>query len=138
MQWSDIQFDPPTKTLRQFGGLCFVFFGGFGVWEVLGRGRVGLGAGLLGLAVAGGLLGLLRPDWLRWIFVSWTVLAFPIGWTVSLVMLAVMYYGLFTPIALVFRLVGRDALQRTRKPATESYWTPKPTPTEPGRYFKQF
>lgn len=138
MQWSDIQFDPPTRTLRQFGGLCFVFFGGFGLWEALGRGHVALGAGLVGLAVAGGLLGLLRPGWLRWIFVSWTVLAFPIGWTISLVMLAVMYYGLFTPIALAFRLIGRDALQRTRKPATESYWTPKPAPTDPGRYFKQF
>ncbi len=138
MQWSDVRFEPSTKTLRQFGGLCFVFFGGFGLWEVLGRGHVALGAGLGGLAVAGGLLGLLRPDWLRWIFVFWTILAFPIGWTVSLVMLAVMYYGLFTPIALVFRLIGRDALQRTRKPATESYWTPKPTPTDSGRYFKQF
>ena len=39
------------------------------------------------------------------------VLAFPIGWTVSLVLLGLVYYGLFTPIGLVFRLVGRDALQ---------------------------
>lgn len=138
MQWSDIQFDPPTKTLRQFGGLCFVFFGGFGLWEALGRGHAALGAVLIGLSAAGGLLGLVRPDWLRWIFVVWTVLAFPIGWTISLVMLSVMYFGLFTPIALVFRLIGRDALQRTRRPETESYWAPKPTPTDPRRYFKQF
>ena len=137
MQWSDIQFDPPTKTLRQFGGLCFAFFGGLGIWEVLGRGHVALGAGLGVAAVAGGLLGLVRPDWLRWIFVTWTVLAFPIGWTVSLAMLAVMYYGLFTPIGLVFRLIGRDALQ-LRRPGLETYWAPKPTPTDPRRYFKQF
>ena len=39
------------------------------------------------------------------------VLAFPIGWTVSQVILAVMFYGLFTPIGLVFRLIGRDPLQ---------------------------
>ena len=39
------------------------------------------------------------------------VLAFPIGWTVSQVMLALMFFGLFTPIGLVFRLIGRDPLQ---------------------------
>jgi hypothetical protein len=138
MQWSDVQFDPTTKTLRQFGGLCFVFFGGLGLWEALGRGHASLGAGLGGAAVAGGLLGLVRPGLLRWIYIVWMVLAFPIGWTVSLVTLAIMYYGLFTPIGLVCKLIGRDPLERARRPEVETYWTPKPTPTDPGRYFKQF
>ncbi|APW64247.1 SxtJ family membrane protein [Paludisphaera borealis] len=138
MQWSDIQFAPTAKTLRQFAGLWLIFFGGLGLWEALGRGHSNLGAGLGAVAVVGGLLGLLRPDFLRPIYVAWMVLAFPIGWTVSLVMLAIMYYGLFTPIGLVFRLIGRDALQRTRRPGIESYWVPKPTPTDPRRYFKQF
>ena len=43
------------------------------------------------------------------------VLAFPIGWTVSQVILLLMFYGLFTPIGLVFRLIGRDPLQRARR-----------------------
>lgn len=138
MQWSDVQFQPTTRTLRQFGGLCFVFFGGFGLWEALGRGHSSLGAGLGVAAIAGGLLALVRPELLRWIYVVWMVLAFPIGWTVSMVTLAILYYGLFTPIALVFKLIGRDSLHRTRRPAAESYWAPKPTPTDPRRYFKQF
>ena len=33
MQWSDIQFDPPRKTLRQFAGLWLVFFGGLALWQ---------------------------------------------------------------------------------------------------------
>ena len=138
MQWSDIQFDPTTRTLRQFAGLWLVFFGGLGLWEALGRGHSALGAGLAVAAVAIGLPGLAFPGLLRPIYVAWMVLAFPIGWTVSLIMLAILYYGLFTPIGLVFRLIGRDALQRTRRPGLETYWTPKPTPTDPRRYFKQF
>lgn len=138
MRWSDIQFDPTTTTLRQFAGLWLVFFGGLGLWEALARGHTFLGAGLIVASVVIGAPGLVRPGLLRPLFVAWMVLAFPIGWTVSLVMLAILYYGLFTPIGLVFRLVGRDALQRTRKPALETYWTPKPTPTDPRRYFKQF
>ena len=75
---------------------------------------------------------------MRFIYVGWMVLAFPIGWTVSQVMLAIMFFGLFTPIGLVFRLIGRDPLQRTRPSGRESYWEPKPTPADLRRYFKQF
>ena len=66
------------------------------------------------------------------------VLAFPIGWTVSQVMLALMFFGLFMPFGLVFRLIGRDPLQRTRRSDRKSYWEPKPIPTDLKRYFKQF
>ena len=63
---------------------------------------------------------------MRPIYVGWMVLAFPIGWTVSQAMLALMFYGLFTPIGLLFRLIGRDPLQLSRRSGLETYWTPKP------------
>ncbi len=83
MRWSDIQFDPPRKTLRQFAGLWLVFFGGMALWQALVRGRNWTGAVLAVLALTIGPLGLARPEWMRWIYVGWMVLAFPIGWTVS-------------------------------------------------------
>jgi hypothetical protein len=138
MRWSDIQFDPPRKTLRQFAGLWLVIFGGMALWQGLARGRAGLASILAVLALTIGPLGLARPDWMRRIYVGWMILAFPIGWTVSQVMLAVMFFGLFTPIGFLFRLLGRDPLHRTRRPELESYWAPKPTPTDLRRYFKQF
>jgi hypothetical protein len=138
MRWSDIQLDPPRKTLRQFAGLWLVFFGGLALWELLGRGRTGLAAVFALLAVTIGPLGLTRPQSVRLIYVGWMVLAFPIGWTISQVMLAVIFFGLFAPIGLVFRLLGRDPLQRTRHSELESYWAPKPASADVGRYFKQF
>jgi hypothetical protein len=138
MRWSDIQFDPPRKTLRQFAGLWLVIFGGMALWQGLVRERAGLASILAVLALTIGPLGLARPDWMRRIYVGWMILAFPIGWTVSQVMLAVMFFGLFTPIGFLFRLLGRDPLHRTRRPELESYWAPKPTPTDLRRYFKQF
>jgi hypothetical protein len=138
MQWSDIPFDPPRKTLRQFAGLWLAFFGGMALWQALVKGRPALGFSIAGLALVVGLAGLTRPEWVRLIYVGWMVLAFPIGWTVSQVMLALMFFGLFTPIGLVFRLIGRDALQRTRPSGRESYWDPKPAPADLRRYFKQF
>jgi hypothetical protein len=90
------------------------------------------------IAVTIGPLGLVRPDWMRWVYVGWMVLAFPIGWTVSQVMLTVMFFGLFTPIGLIFRLIGRDPLHRARSAERNSYWSPKPAPADLRRYFKQF
>jgi hypothetical protein len=138
MHWSDIPLDPPRNTLRQFAGLCVIFFGGMALWQGLVRGHTTQALVFALIAVTIGPLGLVRPDWMRWVYVGWMVLAFPIGWTVSQVMLAVMFFGLFTPIGLIFRLIGRDSLHRTRSADRNSYWSPKPGPIDLRRYFKQF
>ena len=138
MQWSDIPFRPTRQTLRQFAGLWIAFFGGFALWQAVMRGNASLATVLGALALTVGPVGLVRPDWLRPVYVGWMVLAFPIGWTVSLAITAVLYYGLFTPIGLVFRMIGRDPLHRARRPGLETYWSPKPEPADPRRYFQQF
>ena len=53
MQWSDIPFDPPRKTLRQFAGLWLAFFGGMALWQALVKGHVALGLSLAALALVG-------------------------------------------------------------------------------------
>lgn len=138
MQWSDIKFDPSRKLLREFGLLCLAFFGAIGLYQGLYRGHAAAGLILGAIAIAGGLLGLLAPMALRPVYVAWMVAAFPIGWTISLIVTAAMFYGLFMPIGLFFRLIGRDAMQRKFRPDAETYWEPKATPTDPRRYFKQF
>jgi hypothetical protein len=138
MNWSDIQFTPSKKTLRQFAGLCVLFFGAAALWQAFVRGHYDLATSLGCLALVFGLTGLAYPESLRLIYVGWMILAFPIGWTVSLLILVTLYYGLFTPIGLLFRLIGRDALDRAKHPEATSYWVPKPSPENLGRYFKQF
>jgi len=138
MRWSDIPFDPSQRMLRQFAWLFLAVFGAMALFQILAKDRFTLGLALAALAVAVGAIGTIRPGWLRYLFVGWMILAFPIGWTVSQIMLASIFYGLFTPFGLVFRLVGRDSLGRTRQPNRESYWEPKPAPNDLRRYFKQF
>ena len=138
MQWSDIQFRPTCTTLRQFAWLWLLFFSGLAVWEAVGRGHRTFAIVVAVLALTVGPLGIIRPQLVRPVYVAWMVLAFPIGWTVSQVILGVMFYGVFTPIALIFRMIGRDPFQRARQPGLASYWTAKATPVDPRRYFKQF
>ena len=65
-------------------------------------------------------------------------LAGPIGIVVSHVVLALIYFGLFMPIALVFRVIGRDPLHRRFEPEAQSYWVERGGAPAAKRYFQQF
>lgn len=136
MQWADVTKPPSRTQLRQFSGLWLVFFGGLAAWR-LWQGRVDTSTQLLGwLAVTLGPLGLLRPELMRWIYTGWMIAVFPIGWTVSQVVLVVLYYLVFTPVALVFRLIGRDALGLKRSTVT-TYWTSRAASADVADYLRQ-
>lgn len=138
MQWADLPLKPTSRMLRQFAGLWCLFMSGLAAWQWLGHDRPLLALGLLLLGVVIGGAGLLRPSAIRPLFIGCMVAAFPIGWTVSRLILALIFYGLFTPIGLIFRLMGRDVLQLRRPADRETYWQPKPMTTEPNRYFRQY
>src|SRR5204863_7614358 len=62
----------------------------------------------------------------------------PAEWLVSQVVTAVVYYGVFTPVGLLFRLIGRDVLRRQFDRDAETYWKPVDAPPDARRYFRQF
>jgi hypothetical protein len=138
MQWSDIQFHPPRATLRQFAWLWLVFFSALALWQGFARGNAIAAGVLAALALTVGPAGVARPEWLRPLYVAWMVVAFPIGWTVSFVLITLMFYGLFTPLGLMLRLTRRDPLNRMRRSDVETYWSPKAMPTSMRNYLKQF
>jgi len=137
MRWSDIPFQPSIRTLRQFAVLWVVFFLATAGWQWFFRNNHTAAFVLAAVSVVG-LWGCWRPGDLRPVFVGWMVLAFPIGWAVSLVMMAVLFFGIFTPIALFFRLTGRDFLHLKRDPAAETYWEPMALNADPKSYLNQF
>ena len=137
MRWSDIPFDASERMLRQFAALCAVALAFVAAWQGYTRGWPGWvwAVAAAGLAVA--VVGWLRPGWLRPVFIGWMVLAFPIGWLVSQTLLVVLFFGLFLPVALIFRMMGRDAVM-LRKKSQESYWQTKPAANDVRRYFRQY
>jgi len=137
MQWSDITFAPASRTLRQFAGLWLLFFAALATVEAL-EGRHGLALVLGGVALGVGLPGLVKPGLLRPVYVGAMLLAFPIGWTVSKLILACLFFGVFTPVALMFRLIGRDVLCLRPQPRKETFWATKTLPTGLDRYFRPF
>jgi hypothetical protein len=136
MLWSDLPSRPTERLLRQFAGLWLVVFGALAADQWLRHDRATLAIVLAVAAVVVGVAGLIAPRLVRPIFVGWMAVAFPIGWTISNALLAVLYYGLFTPLGGLLRVAGRDPLRRKR-PADESYWQPKPMPADVTSYFQQ-
>jgi len=76
---------------------------------------------------------LVKPLYLGLILATW-----PIGWVVSHAAMALFYYGIVTPLGLLFRGIGRDVLCRRRDPQAATYWAAC-RPTRADRdYFRQF
>lgn len=74
----------------------------------------------------------------RWLFVLLMVLALPIGFVLSHVLMALIYYLVFTPMGLLFRLFGRDALHRRPDPRAASYWHVRGAQRSGASYFKLY
>ncbi|HUT45728.1 MAG TPA: SxtJ family membrane protein [Sedimentisphaerales bacterium] len=74
----------------------------------------------------------------RIMYLGLILVTLPIGWVVSLILLAAFYFLLLAPLGLLFRLLGRDPLSRRFDPAAKSYWLSRREPESLDRYFHQF
>jgi hypothetical protein len=125
-----------SRVLRQFAGLWLLLFGTLAVLQWLDGATTGATA-LAIVAAAVALPGLISPQSIAIVFHVAMAVAMPIGWVVSHALLALTYFAVFAPVAIVFRMFGRDALTRKRRPATTTYWTAKERPSDPDRYLRQ-
>lgn len=122
-----VDWKPDSRKIRQFGLGIIVFAAILSYW----RGPVFAGVGL-----ALGLLCAALPELVgRPVYKAWMGVAFVIGSLMSALIMGFIYFGLMTPLALVMRLTGRDAL-RLKRPAGESYWVGLSIP-EDKSYFER-
>jgi hypothetical protein len=137
MAFGTAKSGPSERELRWFGVLVFGVFaaiGGVVLWRL---------ESLLAAQVLWGIGGALALFYYavrplrRLVYASWMGLVAPLSWAVSHLVMAVIYYGVITPTAVVMRLFGRDKLGRRFDPATSSYWVVRRAGDSIGRYFRQ-
>ena len=143
----EINFRPDERTLRQFGWIALCGFGllalcAWNGWLVF---RHGLGAWreavTLGLAVLGALsalFSLVFPKANAPLFVGLSIVAFPIGFVLSYVIMATLFYVVIAPVGAVMRLFGLDPMDRRLLPKAPTYWLDARPPRPKADYFKQF
>jgi hypothetical protein len=137
---------PEVRQLRQFGWIALVAFGVIGAVVLVRGGLLGMSFGAAArpvafaawtLGVLSALLSLVWPEANRPLFVALGALTFPIGWVLSHLVLAAVFFGVLTPVGLLFRLVGRDPLERAFRREMKSYWVELPEVKNEGDYFRQ-
>ena len=138
MDWSIVKARPSPKVLRQFAGIWLVSFLVLAAQNQFLKSRPAAASVLAMVALAVGLPGLAWPRAVGWVFSGTMVLAFPIGWCVSNVLLAVIYFGVITPIGLVLRWIGRDELGLKPAPGQGSFWEDRPSRRDVTSYLRQY
>lgn len=134
-----LQLHPDDRTLRQFAWSCPIGFPlvgyvahSFGVaatvgWSIAAVGPLALLAQLVGLRVVP------LTAYRVLMIATW-----PIGFVVLPLLIALIFYGVFTPMGLMFRLVGRDAMGRRIDRSAKSYWVDRGAPRAADSYLKLY
>jgi hypothetical protein len=130
--------DPTRRQLNQFGFIWLGFVAGFGAVAWFKFNSPTAAAILWGASVVVPVIGWMAPAFMRAVFVGMSYAAWPIGFVVSHVVLALVYYLVMTPIGLAMRLIGYDPMTRRRDPDLKSRWVARETGRSPETYFRQF
>ena len=77
--------------------------------------------GLYAIMAAFLIIGLVLPKALHWPYVVWMKLGLAMGFVSQRVILGVTYFLVITPVALFFKITGRDKLNLKRK-SSPSHW----------------
>jgi Saxitoxin biosynthesis operon protein SxtJ len=85
----------------------------------------------LAVAVVFALVALAKPALLARLNRLWMKLGILLGKVVSPIALGILFYGVFTPLAVVIRLTGKDPLRLKLDPAADSYWILRKPPGPP-------
>ena len=125
------------KELKRFGITIFIalaILGGLLLWR---EGGIGFLFWTIGIAFL--LVGVTKPELLASTYRGWMRIAMWVGFVMTHLILALMFYCVFTPIGLVMRLMGRDPLHLKAPKGVDSYWVKRPSAqVQKERYEKMF
>jgi hypothetical protein len=130
--------NPTVRDLRQFGGIWLPLFLLLVAGTFYRAGGVRGAAVLLGLAALSALVGWTAPRLIRPIVVGWMVLAYPIGWLVSHLTLAIVFYLVMAPVGLLLRAIGYDLGTGPLNRGSTSGWRRLPARDDVESAFRQF
>jgi hypothetical protein len=126
-----------SKDIRKFGITAFLFFGilcAVGIWR-----QKPVPIYLFGFLSCLGLGFILIPGILEPVYRGWLNIAHFIGQVITTLMLAIAYYVVITPAALLKRLFGGRPLPLSPDPDASTYWVSREEPAQPKeRFYKRF
>lgn len=111
---------PTTKDLRTFLTIWAAIFALIALFPLLKDANTPRLWALIACGISLALLAF--PRVIAPIYRLWIVLGEGIGFVISRTILAILFFGIFTPVALFFRLIGRDVLAQKPDKRAPSYF----------------
>lgn len=111
---------------RSFGLVFAAVFGLIGLYNLWHWGRAWPWLALIAAAFLA--IALIRPAVLAPLNRVWMKLGLLLGAIVNPLVLGLLFFLVFTPMALLARLVGKDFLKLKRQPDAQSYWIAREPP----------
>lgn len=111
---------------RGFGIVFAIVFAAIALWPLLNDGAVRLWA-LAGSAVFAGLAAF-APARLQPLNRLWFKFGILLGHIFTPLIMGILFFLIFTPMALMLRLLDKDLLNLKLKPQADSYWLKRDTP----------
>lgn len=132
-----IDWNPNTRDLHKFGLTLLIMLplmGALIYWKTHYL------PALCGLATLGLIVGFCSwtlPSVARLMYKGWMGLAYVLALVVAPVFMSVIFYLVITPIGLLLRMTGKDAMQ-AKKPQGDTFWVQIEHRTDPKSYGRQF
>ena len=126
---------PSNRKFGLFFSFVFLLLGGY-IAYAHGAGKWAYVA--FAVSVGFFIAAMVFPKYLRPLNKGWAYIGLLIGLVVSPIVLGLIFFGMFTPMALFMRIKGRDEL-RVKKTKDSSHWiTRDPKGPPPSSYKDQF
>jgi uncharacterized protein involved in cysteine biosynthesis len=115
-----MQEDITPSQLRSFSFLVGTVFAAIGLWPLIVRGQH---PRLWALILAAFLIipGIVWPTALKPVYRVWMTIGQVLGWVNTRIILAVMFYFVFAPVAILMRMFRKDLMRRKLEPSAETY-----------------
>ncbi|MEQ9407222.1 MAG: hypothetical protein RIK87_05825 [Fuerstiella sp.] len=134
MKLIEFNLQPTDRQLRQFG-LIFLVAAPALAWLWGANTTTITTLALVGLLLA--VVAIASPTVLKPLFLALTIVATPIGMVIGELAMLTIYFLLFLPFGLAFRISKRDSLQLRIDKNKDTYWQPKKQPVEIASYYRQ-
>ena len=106
--------------LRNFGiivGIILLIISGFLFWKEKESFQIFLAIGITLFLTSITIPVILKP-----VYLIWMIFATILGWTMTRVILSLLFYFIITPIGLILKLFGKKFLELQWDKSKESYW----------------
>jgi len=111
--------------LKVFAFIWAGIFMAAGVLPLLKGGEIRIWAVAVSLFFVA--ISIIKPELLTRFYQLWTKFGGFMGGIISKVMMFILYFGFFTPVSFVLKLLGKDLLDKKIDKSQKSYWIERET-----------